>query len=135
MNEIQQMEMDEASAMAAHCASCAQGILTAHGFDTWYELYRDTYKWTPCGPWITVQTADGTRIDCEDLHDAGDVEVVGFIIGSIVEGSGAALAADWVYFKDCESPADALAKFHEALEWVDAEAKDLFWEAQVPRED
>jgi len=135
MNEIQQMEMDEASAMAAHCASCAQGILTSHGFDTWHELYRDIYKWTPCGPWLAVETADGAWIDCDDLDDAGDIEVVGFRVGTIVEGSNAEINADWVYFEDCESPADALANFHQAVEWVDAEAKESFWEARVPRAD
>jgi hypothetical protein len=135
MDEKDYMRMEEDAAMAAHCASCAQGILTSHGVDTWYGLYRDIYKWTPCGPWLAVQTEDNKWIDCDDLDDVGDIEVVGFRVGTIVEGSDAEINADWVYFEDCESPADAVIKFHEAVEWVDAEAKEAFWEAQVPRED
>lgn len=62
-------------------------------YDSPHEMYRVFYKYTDCGPWVSVHV-DGYWVHCQDLHTLGTWdqmlrrgEVVDeILIGSIVEG-------------------------------------------------
>lgn len=128
MNEMRHYELEESIAEGRHCNACLDAILTANGSDmTLPALYRSIYKYTDCGPWLSVQTWDGRRFHCQDLHKVNKDEVRYLLVGSIVEDSGAEVEADPIDLLECESPEDAVKRFYATVEWVNNEATYL-WE-------
>jgi len=65
-------------------------------YDSPREMYRVFYKYTDCGPWVSLRV-NGAWVHCQDLHKLGlwkDMVARGdivdeILIGSIVEGSDA----------------------------------------------
>jgi hypothetical protein len=128
MNEIEYYEMCEAAAEGEHANACLDAILSDNGSDmTLPALYRSIYKYTDCGPWLSVKTWDNRTFHCDKLHEVNKDEVRYLLVGSIVEGSDAEVTADWIDLLECESPEDAVRQFNETVEWVNAEAC-ILWE-------
>lgn len=63
------------------------------GYESPHEMYRVFYKYTDCGPWVSVRV-NGQWVHCQDLHKLGTWQemlrrgdiVDEVLIGSIVEG-------------------------------------------------
>ena len=80
--EEQAREQDMLPHLAKHC-----------DYDSPHEMYRVFYKYTACGPWVSVHV-NGAWVHCQDLHKLGTWEemlrrgdiVDEVLIGSIVEG-------------------------------------------------
>jgi hypothetical protein len=76
-------EQDMLPHLAKHC-----------DYDSPAEMYRVFYKYTDCGPWVSVHV-NGAWVHCEDLHTLGTwKEMVArrdvvdeILVGSIVEGA------------------------------------------------
>jgi hypothetical protein len=83
--EEQAREHDMLPHLAKHC-----------DYDSPHEMYRVFYKYTACGPWVSVRV-NGGWVHCQNLHKLGTwaemlrrgdlVDEV--LVGSIVEGSDA----------------------------------------------
>lgn len=134
----QHFDLMEEAAIAQHNGACMEAIINAHNAENLYDLYRTIYKYTPCGPWMQVRLRNGMVVESDAFDDITDLgEVVGVLLGSIVEGSDAEVEADWLYFEDCDNPEMAVADFDITLEWVDNEALEYWtaanWDARVPR--
>jgi hypothetical protein len=75
-----------------------------------HEMYRVFYKYTDCGPWVSVHV-NGGWVHCQDLHKLGTWDsmllrgdiVYEVLIGSIVEGSDAEVAPVPVRLADIRS--------------------------------
>lgn len=80
--EQQAREQDMLPHLVRHC-----------NYDSPHEMYRCYYKYTDCGPWISVHV-NGEWVHCGDLHKLGTWEEMlrrgdildEVLIGSIVEG-------------------------------------------------
>ena len=130
MNEVQYERMQELAAEGAHANACLDAILSDNGSDlTLPALYRSIYKYTECGPWLSVRTWDGRWFHCNELHKVDKNEVRYLLVGSIVEGSDAEVTADPIDLVECESPEDAVMRFNRTVEWVNDEACALWDEA------
>lgn len=93
----------------------------------WYGFYRPVYKGTDCGPTVGVRVygAD-SPVYCDDLRKVpADAPVLQVHVSSIVEGSNAVTETHVIDMK----VEGALKRFWEALESVNAEACDLWDEA------
>ena len=130
MHEVEYERMQELAAEGQHANACLDAILSDNGSSmTLPALYRSIYKYTDCGPWLSVQTWDGRWFHCQDLHKVDKTEVRYLLVGSIVEGSDAEVSADPIDLLACESPEDAVKRFNSAVEWVNDEACRLWDEA------
>jgi hypothetical protein len=132
MNEVEYERMQEQIAEGEHANACLDAILSDNGSDmTLPSLYRSVYKYTECGPWLSVRTWDDRTFHCGDLHKVDKDEVRYLRVGSIVEGSDAEVRADWIDLVECESPEAAVALFNRTVEWVNDEACALWEEANA----
>ena len=129
-------------------------------YDSPYEIYRYTYKYTACGPSIgffvkkevhTPTTNDpmksgleGGWIYCDDLRKLGasweEVEANGYEIeaidvSSIVEGSDAEVPGEQLLLSDFKTPADLDEAFYKLVEDVNDEACRLWDEANSEEEE
>ena len=120
MNEVKHERDQELAAEGQHANACLDAILSDNG--TLPALYRSIYKYTDCGPWLSVQTWDGRWFHCEDLHKVDMYEVRYLLVGSIVEGSDAEVCADPIDLVECESPEQAVTLFSQTVEWVNDKA-------------
>lgn len=135
MNEMQYERMQELAAEGEHANSCLDAILSDNGSDmTLPALYRSIYKYTECGPWLSVKTWDGQTFHCQDLHKVNKDEVRYLLVGSIVEGSDAEVRANPIDLLECESPEAAVKLFNDTVEWVNDEACALWDEANAEDE-
>jgi hypothetical protein len=129
MNEVAYERMQEQIAEGEHANACLDAILSDNGSDmTLPALYRSIYKYTECGPWLSVRTWDNRTFHCGDLHKVDKTEVRYLLVGSIVEGSDAEVCADWIDLVECESPEAAVELFNRTVAWVNDEACAL-WDA------
>lgn len=136
MNEIEYERMQELAAEGQHANACLDAILADNGSDmTLPALYRSIYKYTPCGPSLSVQTWDGRTFDCDELHEVDKNEVRYLLVGSIVEGSDAEVNATPIDLVECESPEAAVELFNRTVEWVNDEACALWEEANSEDEE
>lgn len=136
MNEVQYERDQEMIAMGQHANAYLDAIFADDGCDpTLPALYRSIYKYTECGPWLSVQTWDGRCFHCQDLHKVDMHEVRYLLVGSIVEGSDAEVCADPIDLVECESPEAAVKLFNRTVEWVNDEACALWNEANAEDED
>lgn len=130
MNEVQYEAMQEMIGEGAHANACLDAILADNGSDlTLPALYRSIYKYTECGPWLSVQTWDGRWFHCGELHKVDKRDVRYLLVGSIVEGSDAEVTADPIDLVECDSPEDAVERFNRTVAWVNDEACALWDEA------
>jgi hypothetical protein len=136
MNEIDYYQNEEMIAEGQHANACLRAILLDNGGDmTLPDLYRSIYKYTPCGPWLSVRTWDGRTFHCGELDKVYANDVRYLLVGSIVEGSDAEVTADWIDLVECESPEDAVVRFNRTVAWVNDEACALWDEANGEDED
>lgn len=136
MNEVQYERMQEQIAEGEHVNACLAAIFADDGCDpTLPALYRSIYKYTACGPHLSVQTWNGRWFHCQDLHKVDKNEVRYLLVGSIVEGSDADVTADPIDLMECESPEHAVALFNQTVEWVNDEACALWEEANTDDEE
>jgi hypothetical protein len=97
--EEQAREHDMLPHLAKHC-----------DYDSPQEMYRVFYKYTDCGPWVSVHV-NGGWVHCQDLHKLGTWDemlrrgdiVDEVLIGSIVEGVDAEAAPVPVRLGDIRS--------------------------------
>ena len=130
MNEIDYYNHEELIAEGQHANACLDAILSDNGSDmTLPALYRSIYKYTECGPWLSVRTWDNRTFHCDELDKVDKNEVRYLLVGSIVEGSDAEVTADWIDLVECESPEAAVKLFNDTVEWVNDEACALWDEA------
>lgn len=130
MDEIEYYRMCEEAADGEHANACMDAILSDNGSDmTPHALYRSIYKYTECGPWLSVKTWDGRVFHCDKLREVNKDEVRHLLVGSIVEGSDAEVTADWIDLLECETPEDAVKQFNDTVAWVNEQACALWDEA------
>lgn len=111
-------------------------ILSDNGSDmTLPALYRSIYKYTECGPWLSVRTWDNRTFHCGHLHEVNKDEVRYLLVGSIVEGSDAEVTADWIDLLECETPEAAVKLFNDTVAWVNDEACRLWDEANTDEDE
>lgn len=130
--EEQAREQDMLPHLAKHC-----------DYDSPHEMYRVFYKYTDCGPWVSIHV-NGAWVHCQDLHKLGTWEemlrrgdiVDEVLIGSIVEGSDAEASpvpVRLVDLRSARSPTGNVtacslrAALDAAVTFVDREAQEL-WE-------
>jgi hypothetical protein len=136
MNEVEYERDQEMIAMGQHANACLDAILADNGSDpTLPALYRSIYKYTECGPWLSVMTWDQRWFTCDNLHNVDKNEVRYLLVGSIVEGSDAEVTADPIDLCECESPEAAVKLFNRTVEWVNDEACALWDEANAEESD
>lgn len=132
MNEVEYERSQELAAEGKHANACLEAILADNGSDpTLTALYRSIYKYTECGPWLSVQTWDGRWFHCHQLHKVDMYEVRRLLVGSIVEGSDAEVTADPIDLVACESPEAAVELFNRTVDWVNDEACALWNDANA----
>lgn len=123
MNEIDYYQNEEMIAEGQHANACLDAILSDNGGDmTLPDLYRSIYRYTPCGPWLSVTTWDNRTFHCDELDKVDKNEVRYLLVGSIVEGSDAEVTADPIDLVKCESPEDAVKLFNDTVTWVNETA-------------
>ena len=136
MNEVEYERMQEQIAEGEHANACLDAILSDNGSDmTLPALYRSIYKYTECGPWLSVRTWDNRTFHCDQLHEVDQTEVRYLLVGSIVEDSDAEVCADWIDLLECETPDAAVELFNRTVEWVNDEACALWEEANAEFEE
>lgn len=132
MNEVEYERSQELAAEGEHANACLDAILSDNGSDmTLPALYRSIYKYTECGPWLSVKTWDDRTFHCDQLHEVNKNEVRYLLVGSIVEGSDAEVCADWIDLLGCESAEEAVLLFNRSVEWVNDLACELWDEANT----
>lgn len=135
MNEQTYHRMNADIEAGGVCLAALEAILKDHWADNVAQLYRSIYKYTPCGPWLSVKLHDGTMRHCDELHDVKNGDVRGLMVGSIVEGSDAEVFADLIDLLKYEDPEEAVAAFSTTVDWVNDEACALWDEADAEGED
>ena len=120
-------------------------------YDSPAEMYRVFYKYTDCGPWVSVHV-NGTWIHCQDLHKLGTWDAMlmrgdildAVLIGSIVEGSDAEASPVPVRLGDLRSKrskrgaithASLQAAFGKAVDAVNEVACALWDDANSEEDD
>lgn len=130
MNEIDYYKMQEDAAAGQACADNLEAILSDNGGGmTVADLYRSIYKYTACGPWLSVQLHDGTWKHCDELDGIDNGNVRALLVGSIVEGCDAEVEGRVLDLLEFETPEDAVAAFNHEIEQVNADACALWDEA------
>lgn len=132
MDEIEHERMQEDAATGQAIAANLQAILDDYGVTDVANLYRSIYKYTECGPWLSVQLHDGTWKHCHELRGIENGNVRALLVGSIVEGSDAEVTADPIDlmdYMDEGGDAKAVADFSNEVEQVNREACRLWDEA------
>lgn len=137
--EEQAREHDMLPHLAKHC-----------DYDSPHEMYRVFYKYTDCGPWVSIHV-NGAWVHCQDLHKLGtwaemlrrgDI-VDEVLIGSIVEGSDAEASPIPVRLGDMRSVRSKTGKvtqfsvrqaFDRAVSRVNEEACAMWDEANSEEE-
>lgn len=138
MNEIEYERMQEDAAIGQMIAENLQAILDAHDANNVQDLYRTIYKYTDCGPWLSVQLHDGTWKHSHELRGIDNGNVRALLVGSIVEGSDAEVLGrviDLIAFDDEDGPQKAAEAFDHEVEEVNAEACALWHEANDDEDD
>lgn len=132
MNEMEYERMQEDAAIGQAIAQNLQAILDDNGAVDVADLYRSIYKYTDCGPWLSVQLHDGTWKHCHELRGIDNGNVRALLIGSIVEGSDAEVLGkviDLIDYDDEGGEQQAVAAFNHELDQVNDEACRLWDEA------
>jgi hypothetical protein len=128
--------MDEAQYKGTHeqieCAASAlaniRAILSDNDANTLGDLQRTAYKYADAGISVSFQTWHGKPIwngsdQARDPAMIGAVKAIGF--SSIIEGSDSKTALSWLDLTTIEDPAEAVRRYHRAVEETDAEGARL----------
>lgn len=104
-------------------------LLDSLGCENWGRFYRSVYKGTGCGPTIGILChGQDDPVYCDDLYKFNkDSPVVKVFVSSIVEGVETGTQQ---YIVDMKLPG-AAARFWKAVEDVDAEATQLWIDAEA----
>ena len=130
MNEIDYYRMQEDAATGRLICQNLEAILIDNGSGmTVADLYKSVYKYTPCGPWLSVRLHDGTWKHCGELRGIENGNVRALLVGSIVEGSDAEVVGQEIDLLTCDTPEEAVTAFWHEVEQVNAEACLLWDEA------
>jgi hypothetical protein len=122
--EIQAREQDMLPALVEHSE-----------YDSPQEMYRSLYKYTACGPWVSM-LVNGEWVHCGDLHKLGpwkDMALRGdivaeILIGSIVEGADECVEGIPVRLRDIQGKGGSVTSatlsvaINKAVAEVDEEA-------------
>lgn len=135
MNEIDYYNMEEAAGIGQAILENLENILADKDSANVAELYETTYKYTDCGPSLTVLLHDGSYRYCDDLDGIQNNNVRALLVSSIVEGSDAEVPPITVDLIDYETPEEALKAFDAAVEEVNAAATGLWDEVNVDDEE
>jgi hypothetical protein len=109
-----------------HRKACLQAIISDNGGDDIEDVRRSAYKYTDCGAWVSVLTPTGWVHSGTKVPEG--VEILGLLVGSIVEGCDEGTSDYPVIFDGCETPEHAVERYNNALASVDGEA-DQIWKA------
>lgn len=120
----------------AICLAALEEILSAIGGGmTVKDLARSIYKYTACGPWLSVQLHDGTWRHSGDLDGIQNGDVRALLVGSIVEGSDAEVIGTPIDLLKCDTEGSAIKAFDREVQSVNEEACRLWYEANGEYED
>lgn len=101
------------------CHDAMAAILSDNGAgDTLADLYRSIYRYTACGPSLSVKLHDGRIFHNRDLDAVKTGDVRALRITSIIEGSDSVIESDWI---DLLIEPNPVAAFNAAINWVDSE--------------
>lgn len=130
MDEIKYEQMQEDVALGQAMADALQAILDDNDAEDVDDLYRTLYKYTECGPWLSVKLHDGSWKHCYQLHGIKNGNVRALLVGSIVEGIDSDVRGEEIdlmkYAQDEHGPEQALADFDHQVEQVNNEACALW---------
>lgn len=108
------------------CLSSLEAIISDNGAgSTVHDVYRSIYKYTACGPHLSVRLHDGRVIHSDGLRNVANQDVRALQVGSIVEGTSVEIEAQWIDLLN-EDTADVVSRFNAAVQWVNEEATRVF---------
>jgi hypothetical protein len=120
----QHLQMEADIEAGGFCLSALEAILASRGVSNVAELERSVYKTTPCGPYMAFKRHSGlVHVFGFGCVSNGDVRSI--LIGSVVEGSDAEIAAEWIDLVKYEEPEEAVAAFNQAVDWVNDRANEV----------
>jgi hypothetical protein len=102
------------------------------------DLYRQTYKWTACGPWLSARAHEQEVtewVHSDDLYrlgswsdmDSQGVLVTALMVGSIVEGCDHGTDEHELEIKQLDEEPKAFAeRFYKAVKEVNDEANSIW---------
>lgn len=132
MNEREYLRMQDDLEAGGIILENLEAILSDNGGGmTVADLYRSIYKYTECGPWLSVLLHDGTWRHCDQLRGIENGSVRALLVGSIVENSDAEVTGRELDLLTFKTPEDAVAAFNHEVEQVNAEACALWDEANA----
>jgi hypothetical protein len=126
VNEREYHQMNSDLEAGEICAAGLAAILDCWGVETVERLDRAIYRYTACGPHLSVKTHDGKWHHSGNLQGIYSGEVRALLVGSIVEGSDADVTGSEI---DLLTVEDAVATFNREVDTVDREANRLWDEA------
>jgi hypothetical protein len=129
MDEIQYERMQEEIAFGEAMVDMLKEFLEFNGADNLGQFRRNTYKYVPCGPWVSFRLHDGSWCHSGDDR-ADDIDFIGSVdalqVGSIVENSDATVIGNLLELKDNAELLNAAV--NDQIEYVNEEAISL-WDA------
>ena len=135
MTEYEWQRMQDDLEGGAICLAALEEILSDNGTDSVKDLARSLYKYTECGPWLSVQLHDGSWRHSGDLDGIKNGDVRALLVGSIVEDSDAEVTGTPIDLLRCDTEGSAVESFDREVKWVNEEACRLWNEAHGEYED
>ena len=132
MNEIDYERMQEDAAIGQAINNTLRAVLDEWGVENVQQLGRAIYKYTECGPWLSVKLHDGTWKHTGDLAGIHNHDVRSLLVGSIVEGSDAEVSGmeiDLLGYIDEGDEQRAIDRLYHEIDQVNDTACALWEEA------
>lgn len=129
MNEREYFEWQDSMEIGGIILENLLAILRDHDVENVADLYRTLYKYTDCGPWLSVLLHDGTWRHSHELDGIQNRDVRALLVGSIVEGSDAEVTGCEVDLIKFDEPEHAVAAFNHEVDQVNTYACALWDEA------
>jgi hypothetical protein len=107
-----------------HRKACLQAIVDNYGGEDIEYMRRCIYKYTECGAWVSVVTAEGTFHSGSKVPEGADV--LGLIVGSIVEGCDEGTDTHEGMFDEYLSADAAAEVFESAVKATESEANSIW---------
>ena len=127
VREYQQQQDDQEA--GGYCLASLAAILDCWGVENVERLDRAIYKYTDCGPHLSVWLHDGGWKHSGQLQGVTNGNVRSLLVGSIVEGSDADVTGTVLDLLTFDSDEEAVAAFNAQVDKVNAEACALWEEA------
>lgn len=118
MNEREYHRMNDGIEGGELCAANLTAILDCWGVKNVERLDRAIYKYTPCGPHLSVLTHDGQWRHSGNLEGIENGNVRSLLIGSIIEGSEASVTADALDLLTDIPTENVVTQFNDRVDWV-----------------